>query len=72
MNKHALLPAIAIACVFANALSCGAQLTGQLGIHDPSTIIKDGDRYYVYCDRQWSEFEVFRRSHELAEWTTCL
>lgn len=30
------------------AIECQAALTGQIGIHDPSTIVKDGSRYYVY------------------------
>lgn len=29
-----------------------ATLTGQVGIHDPSTIIKDGSRYYVFATGQ--------------------
>jgi autotransporter-associated beta strand protein/T5SS/PEP-CTERM-associated repeat protein len=44
-----------------------AQLTGQLGAHDPSTVIQDGSRYYYYATGQGL---AARSSSNLTSWTS--
>jgi arabinan endo-1,5-alpha-L-arabinosidase len=39
---------LVVAWAMASAIACGAGLTGQTRLHDPSTIIKEGDRYHLY------------------------
>jgi arabinan endo-1,5-alpha-L-arabinosidase len=46
---------------------CHAALTGQIGIHDPSTIVKDGSRYYVFATGQGISV---KSSVNLTHWQT--
>src|SRR5262245_48591764 len=47
---HQLLLALAVAAANVCSLPVHAQepLTGSLGVHDPSTMIKEGNRYYIF------------------------
>jgi arabinan endo-1,5-alpha-L-arabinosidase len=48
MNYRIAMSTAVCVMVWCAASVVFAQLTGQLGVHDPSTIIKDGSRYYIY------------------------
>src|SRR4051794_29985285 len=53
--------------VFGLAGIARGQLSGQLGAHDPSTLIKDGGNYYYFATGQGI---VSRRSSNLMRWNT--
>lgn len=50
--KLAITRSFTIVALLATLHPCRAALTGQTGIHDPSTIIKDGSKYYVFATGQ--------------------
>jgi arabinan endo-1,5-alpha-L-arabinosidase len=52
VKQSSIYAAIAFFILSMLGQSCAAALTGQLGIHDPSTIIKEGSRYYVFATGQ--------------------
>lgn len=70
MHRSAITAATllaAIAGVFAAPSRCSAQLTGELGAHDPSTVIKGADgRYYYFATGQGV---VSRSSANKIAWT---
>jgi arabinan endo-1,5-alpha-L-arabinosidase len=47
MTRHVLC-AVASAAWLCSAAAAHAQLTGDLRAHDPSRIVQDGDRYYLF------------------------
>src|SRR4051794_29536614 len=55
-----------LACLCA-AVPASAQLTGQLGAHDPSTLIKDGSTYYYFATGQGI---ISRRSSNRTQWNS--
>jgi arabinan endo-1,5-alpha-L-arabinosidase len=46
MNQRILV--LSVSCLLVHGSECVAQLSGQTRLHDPSTIVKEGDRYYLY------------------------
>jgi arabinan endo-1,5-alpha-L-arabinosidase len=65
--KQAIIYAWACWTMLALAIHAQAALTGQIGIHDPSTIVKDGARYYVFATGQGISS---KSSANLTHWQT--
>jgi arabinan endo-1,5-alpha-L-arabinosidase len=64
--NHGLIRAWVVALSLVLPAPCWAQLTGQLGAHDPSTVIKDGSQYYYFATGNGI---VSRNSANLVSWS---
>ncbi len=63
-RSRSALIALAASCTIASSLQ--AQLTGQTGAHDPSTLFKDGSNYYYFATGQGI---ISRRSTNKTNWS---
>jgi arabinan endo-1,5-alpha-L-arabinosidase len=66
-KKLAIAGVSLIGVLWASFIPCRAALTGQIGLHDPSTIVKDGSKYYVFATGQGI---TVRSSSNLSHWQT--
>lgn len=67
--RFSWLPILALTVCLLTASLATAQVQGDSVIHDPSRIIKDGDRYYVYYTPQnFLDGIWFKWSDNLATW----
>jgi autotransporter-associated beta strand protein/T5SS/PEP-CTERM-associated repeat protein len=61
-----MIRTLAIALALMVVVPCSAQHTGQLGAHDPSTLIKSGTQYYYFATGNGI---ASRNSSNLAAWS---